>query len=159
MVGMPLPCVKLFIATHESSDCHVSRFHIAGNSCGGEGALSGRPARRVAKAPGAPPPGAAGRPARKGEGPEGPSEERLARRIGRKVLRMLGQVMSKLSGGVGFLGSVLIVMGLVNLGMSLKDGAQGGGGQLAGAIAMIVGGGVIVGAAVYFGTLDTSWAG
>jgi hypothetical protein len=50
-------------------------------------------------------------------------------------------------------------MGLVNLGMSLKDGAQGGGGQLAGAIAMIVGGGVIVGAAVYFGTLDTSWAG
>ena len=72
---------------------------------------------------------------------------------------MLGQVMSKLSGGVGFLGSVLIVMGLVNLGMSLKDGAQGGGGQLAGAIAMIVGGGVIVGAAVYFGTLDTCWAG
>ena len=72
---------------------------------------------------------------------------------------MLGQVMSKLSGGVGFLGSVLIVMGLVNLGVSLKDGAQGGGGQLAGAIAMIVGGGVIVGAAVYFGTLDTSWAG
>ena len=72
---------------------------------------------------------------------------------------MLGQVMSKLSGGAGFLGSVLIVMGLVNLGMSLKDGAQGGGGQLAGAIAMIVGGGVIVGAAVYFGTLDTSWAG
>ena len=72
---------------------------------------------------------------------------------------MLGQVMSKLSGGVGFLGSVLIVMGLVTLGMSLMDGAQGGGGQLAGAIAMIVGGGVIVGAAVYFGTLDTSWAG
>lgn len=32
VVGMPLPCVKLFIATHESSDCHVSRFHIAGNT-------------------------------------------------------------------------------------------------------------------------------
>jgi hypothetical protein len=31
VVGMPLPCVKLFIATHESLDCHVSRFHIAGN--------------------------------------------------------------------------------------------------------------------------------
>lgn len=71
---------------------------------------------------------------------------------------MLEQVMNKLSGGVGFLGGVLIVMGLVNLGMSLKDGAQGGGGQLAGAIAMIVGGGVIVGAAVYFGTLDTGWS-
>lgn len=72
---------------------------------------------------------------------------------------MLAEVMSKLSGGVGFLGGVLIVFGLVNLGMSLKDGAQGGGGQLGGAIAMIVGGGVIVGASVYFGTLDTSWAG
>jgi hypothetical protein len=72
---------------------------------------------------------------------------------------MLSNVMSKLSAGIGFLGGVLIVLGLVNLGMSLKDGATGGGGQLAGAIAMIVGGGVIVGAAAYFGTLSTSWAG
>jgi hypothetical protein len=32
VVGMPLLCVKLFIATHESLDCHVSRFHIAGNT-------------------------------------------------------------------------------------------------------------------------------
>lgn len=71
---------------------------------------------------------------------------------------MLAEVMSKLSGGIAFLGGALIVMGLVNLGMSLKDGAQGGGGQLAGAIAMIVGGGVIVAAAAYFGSLDTSWA-
>ena len=36
---------------------------------------------------------------------------------------------------------------------------QGGGGQLAGAIAMIVGGGIVMGAAIYFGTLDTSWSG
>jgi len=71
---------------------------------------------------------------------------------------MLNEVMQKLSGGVGFLGSVLVVMGLVNLGMSLRDGAQGGGGQLAGAIATIVGGGVIIGAAAYFGSIDTSWA-
>lgn len=71
---------------------------------------------------------------------------------------MLGEVMNQVSQGVAFLGGALIVFGLVNLGMTIKDGMQGGGGQLAGAIAMIVGGGIIVGAAVYFGTLDTSFA-
>lgn len=72
---------------------------------------------------------------------------------------MLQEVMSKVSDGVTFLGGVLIVFGLVNLGMTIKDGMQGGGGQLAGAIAMIVGGGIIVGASIYFGSLDTSFAG
>lgn len=71
---------------------------------------------------------------------------------------MLNDVMSMLSKGIAFLGGALIVFGLINLGMTIKDGMQGGGGQLAGAIAMIVGGGIIVGAAVYFGSLDTSFA-
>ena len=71
---------------------------------------------------------------------------------------MLNDVMSMLSQGIAFLGGALIVFGLINLGMPIKDGMQGGGGQLAGAIAMIVGGGIIVGAAVYFGSLDTSFA-
>lgn len=71
---------------------------------------------------------------------------------------MLNEVMSMLSQGIAFLGGALIVFGLINLGMTIKDGMQGGGGQLAGAIAMIVGGGIIVGAAVYFGSLDTSFA-
>ena len=71
---------------------------------------------------------------------------------------MLNDVMSTLSQGIAFLGGALIVFGLINLGMTIKDGMQGGGGQLAGAIAMIVGGGIIVGAAVYFGSLDTSFA-
>lgn len=71
---------------------------------------------------------------------------------------MLNAVMSMLSQGIAFLGGALIVFGLINLGMTIKDGMQGGGGQLAGAIAMIVGGGIIVGAAVYFGSLDTSFA-
>ncbi|OUN15043.1 hypothetical protein B5G37_14825, partial [Pseudoflavonifractor sp. An85] len=31
--------------------------------------------------------------------------------------------------------------------------------QLAGAIAMIVGGAIVCGAAIYFGSLDTSWSG
>ena len=66
---------------------------------------------------------------------------------------MLSQIMTKISGGVTFLGGVLIVFGLVNLGM------QGGGGQLAGAIAMIVGGGIVIAASVFLGNLDTSFAG
>lgn len=71
---------------------------------------------------------------------------------------MLQNVVNMLSQGITFLGGILIVMGLVNLGMTIKDGMQGGGGQLAGAIAMIVGGGIVVGAALYFGSLDTSFA-
>ncbi|WP_251179417.1 hypothetical protein [Adlercreutzia agrestimuris] len=70
----------------------------------------------------------------------------------------LSSIVDKISGGIGFLGGALLVFGLINLGMSLKDGAQGGGGQLAGSIAMIVGGGVIIGASAFFGTLDTSFA-
>lgn len=72
---------------------------------------------------------------------------------------MLSQIMTKISGGVTFLGGVLIVFGLVNLGMTIKDGMQGGGGQLAGAIAMIVGGGIVIAASVFLGNLDTSFAG
>lgn len=71
----------------------------------------------------------------------------------------LADVLKTLSGGITFLGGIMLVFGLVNLGLTLKDGMQGGGGQLAGAIAMLVGGGVIIGAGVYFGQLDTSWAG
>ena len=71
---------------------------------------------------------------------------------------MLDNVMSLISSGVTFLGGVLVVMGLVNLGLTIKDGMQGGGGQLAGALAMLVGGGIVIGAAIYFGSLDTSWA-
>lgn len=71
---------------------------------------------------------------------------------------MLNDIIQLLSQGVTFLGGVLVVFGLVNLGMTIKDGMQGGGGQLAGAIAMIVGGGIVIGAAVYFGSLDTSFA-
>lgn len=72
---------------------------------------------------------------------------------------MLSNMISLITSGVTFLGGVLVVMGLVNLGLTIKDGMQGGGGQLAGALAMIVGGGIVIGAAAYFGTLDTSWAG
>ena len=61
---------------------------------------------------------------------------------------MLENVKNLLSDGVTALGGILIVFGLVNLGLTIKDGMQGGGGQLSGALAMIIG----VGAAVYFKT-------
>lgn len=70
----------------------------------------------------------------------------------------LGNIKNLLTGGIGFLGGVLLVFGAVNLGLTIKDGMQGGGGQLAGAIAMIVGGGIVIAASAYFGSLDTSWA-
>ena len=72
---------------------------------------------------------------------------------------MLDNAVNMLTQGVTFLGGVLVVFGLISLGMTIKDGMQGGGGQLSGAIAMIVGGAIVVGAAIYFGQLNTSWAG
>ena len=72
---------------------------------------------------------------------------------------MLDNAVNMLTQGVTFLGGVLVVFGLINLGMTIKDGMQGGGGQLSGAIAMIVGGASVVGAAIYFGQLNTGWAG
>ena len=61
---------------------------------------------------------------------------------------MLENVKNLLSDGVTALGGILIVFGLVNLGLTIKDGMQGG----AGALAMIIGGAIVVGAAVYFKT-------
>lgn len=63
---------------------------------------------------------------------------------------MLENVKNLLSDGVAALGGILIVFGLVNLGLTIKDGMQGGGGQLSGALAMIIGGAIVAGAAVYF---------
>ena len=72
---------------------------------------------------------------------------------------MLDNAVNMLTQGVTFLGGVLVVFGLINLGMTIKDGMQGGGGQLSGALAMIIGGAIVVGAAIYFGQLNTGWAG
>ena len=47
---------------------------------------------------------------------------------------------------------------ILNL-LAIKDGSTGGGGQLAGAIAMIAGGAIVAAAGVWFGSLDTSWMG
>ncbi len=70
----------------------------------------------------------------------------------------LGDIIDKLQGGLGALGVIVMVFGLVNLGLTIKDGMQGGGGQLSGAIAMIIGGGVVIAASVLLQGVDISWA-
>lgn len=40
---------------------------------------------------------------------------------------MLDNAVNMLTQGVTFLGGVLVVFGLINLGMTIKDGMQGGG--------------------------------
>lgn len=71
----------------------------------------------------------------------------------------LDSVIQLLVKGGGFLGGAIAIWGMIQLGMAIKDGATGGGGQLAGAIGMIVGGGIVCAAALLFDSLDTSWAG
>ena len=50
---------------------------------------------------------------------------------------MLDNVVQMLTQGVTFLGGVLIVFGLINLGMTIKDGMQGGGGHLRSAASIV----------------------
>ncbi len=71
----------------------------------------------------------------------------------------LPKILNLLSGGVTFLGAAVSIFGLIQLGLAIKDGSTGGGGQLAGAIAMIAGGAIVAAAGVWFGSLDTSWMG
>lgn len=52
---------------------------------------------------------------------------------------------------MAYLGSAVILLGLVYLGIQLKDGARGGGGELRKAVAMIAAGGAVVGFAALYG--------
>lgn len=69
--------------------------------------------------------------------------------------KMLPKILDLVEGAVSMLGAFLIVWGGVSLGMAIRE--QSGGPQIASAIATIAGGAVIIAAAVYFGTVDTSW--
>lgn len=68
---------------------------------------------------------------------------------------MFTNVINLVKGGLAFAGGAIVVMGLVSLGQSIPEHNGPGIGQ---AILKIVGGGLIAGAAIYFGALDTSWA-
>ena len=74
------------------------------------------------------------------------------------VAGTLSSVLNMLSNGITLLGGILVVMGLVSLGMSLKDGMRGGS-ELSAALAMIVGGIVVSAAGAYFRSLDTNITG
>lgn len=70
---------------------------------------------------------------------------------------ILDKVKGLLAGGVGMLGAGMVVFGAVSIGTNLHNGAQGNGAAIAGGVATLVGGVIIAAAAVFFGTLDTSW--
>ena len=52
---------------------------------------------------------------------------------------------------MAYLGSVVIFIGLIYLGIEMRGGMRGGGGSLTKAVAMIAAGGAIVGFAVIYG--------
>ena len=52
---------------------------------------------------------------------------------------------------MAYLGGAVIFLGLVYLGIQLKDGARGGGGELRKAVTMIAAGGAVVGFAALYG--------
>ncbi|HEL1109998.1 TPA: hypothetical protein TVG96_001208 [Streptococcus equi subsp. zooepidemicus] len=52
---------------------------------------------------------------------------------------------------IAFVGGSLITIGLIYLGIQLKDGLSGGGGETLKAIAMIVAGVIVIGFAVLYG--------
>lgn len=52
---------------------------------------------------------------------------------------------------LAFIGSTVVFIGLLYLGMNLMDGARAGGGELRKAIAMIAAGGAVIGFAAIYG--------
>ena len=52
---------------------------------------------------------------------------------------------------LAFIGSTVVFIGLLYLGMNLRDGARAGGGELRKAIAMVAAGGAVIGFAAIYG--------
>ena len=52
---------------------------------------------------------------------------------------------------IAYIGATVLVIGLIYLGIQLKDGLRGGGGELVKAIALIASGGVVTGVAALYG--------
>lgn len=72
---------------------------------------------------------------------------------------MLEWFMGLLGDGIGTLGAILLVWGIVQAALALSSShGQAAGADLAPGIACTVGGAIIVGAALYFGAIDISWA-
>ena len=71
---------------------------------------------------------------------------------------MLTNIKTLLQGGIGFLGAAMIVFGAVTIGINVHGSAQGNGGAIASGVAVLIGGAIVSAAALYFGTIDVSWA-
>lgn len=52
---------------------------------------------------------------------------------------------------IAYIGSTVVFLGLIYLGMNLRDGSRGGGGELRKAIAMIAAGAAVIGFAAIYG--------
>lgn len=74
-------------------------------------------------------------------------------------VEILTAIRGLLAGGCGFLGAAMIVFGAISIGTNVSGGAAGNGAAIAQGVATLIGGVIIAAAAVYFGTLDVSWAG
>lgn len=66
----------------------------------------------------------------------------------KKILEELVRLGAK---PLAFIGSTVVFIGLLYLGMNLRDGARAGGGELRKAIAMIAAGGAVIGFAAIYG--------
>ena len=64
---------------------------------------------------------------------------------------ILGNITSLLKGGIQMLGAIMVVWG------GVTNGASGNGAAIAAGVGTLIGGVIVSAAALYFGTLDTSW--
>lgn len=78
--------------------------------------------------------------------------------LGATGIDVLEKVRALLSGGLVFLGGAMIVWGAVSVGVNVREGSSGNGSAIAGAVGLIIGGAIICAAAIFFKTLDISWA-
>lgn len=71
---------------------------------------------------------------------------------------ILENIKTMLQGGLAFVGGAMVVFGGVTIGINVHGSAQGNGGAIASGVAVLVGGAIVAAAAMYFGSLDISWA-
>lgn len=72
---------------------------------------------------------------------------------------MLEWFMDILGKGITTLGAIVLVWGIVQSGLALASShGQAAGADLAPGIAGVIAGAIIIGGAVYFGAIDTSWS-
>lgn len=71
---------------------------------------------------------------------------------------ILQDIAKYLAGGIGFLGAAMVVFGGVTIGINVHNGASGNGSAMASGVGVLVGGAIVSACALYFSTLDMSWA-